>query len=60
MEKPSAEAYVANNKSLVAIPSDFNMSSSATSSAIAFRKGSTSLVNKVNKTVDRIKKAEPR
>ncbi|MCM2649997.1 ABC transporter substrate-binding protein/permease [Lactiplantibacillus plantarum] len=56
MEKPSAEAYVANNKSLVAIPSDFNMSSSATSSAIAFRKGSTSLVNKVNKTVDRIKK----
>ncbi|VDG23900.1 ABC transporter substrate-binding protein/permease [Lactiplantibacillus mudanjiangensis] len=56
MEKPSAEAYVSNNKQLAAIPSDFNMSSSATSSAIAFRKGSTSLVNKVNKTVDQIKK----
>ncbi|MFC6296085.1 ABC transporter substrate-binding protein/permease [Lactiplantibacillus daoliensis] len=56
MEKPSAEAYVSNNKQLAMIPSDFNMSSSATSSAIAFRKGSTSLVNKVNVTVDQIKK----
>ncbi|RRK11219.1 ABC transporter permease subunit [Lactiplantibacillus garii] len=56
MEKPSAEAYVSNNKQLAAIPSNFNMSSDATSSAIAFRKGSTSLVNKVNKTVDQIKK----
>ncbi|AVK60589.1 ABC transporter permease [Lactobacillus sp. CBA3605] len=55
MEKPSAEAYVANNKQLAAIPSKFNMSSSATSSAIAFRKGSTSLVNKVNQTVAEIK-----
>ncbi|CAM3178466.1 ABC transporter substrate-binding protein/permease [Lactiplantibacillus plajomi] len=56
MEKPSAQAYVSNNKSLASIPSHFNMSSSATSSAIAFRKGSTSLVNEVNKTVDQIKK----
>ena len=56
MEKPSAEAYTSNNKNLAAIPSDFDMSSDATSSAIAFRKGSTSLVNKVNKTVDQIKK----
>ena len=56
MEKPSAEAYVSNNKNLAAIPSDFNMSSADTSSAIAFRKGSTSLVKKVNKTVDQIKK----
>ena len=56
MEKPSAEAYVSNNKQLAAIPAGFSMSSSATKSAIAFRKGSTSLVNKVNKTVDKIKK----
>ncbi|MFB9769367.1 ABC transporter substrate-binding protein/permease [Lactiplantibacillus modestisalitolerans] len=56
MEKPSAEAYVSNNKQLAAIPSNFDLSSDATSSAIAFRKGSTSLVNEVNKTVDSIKK----
>lgn len=56
MEKPSAEAYVSNNKNLAAIPSDFNMSAADTSSAIAFRKGSTSLVKKVNQTVDQIKK----
>ncbi len=41
MEKPTAEAYVANNKSLVAVPSHFDLSSSATSSAIAFPKGIT-------------------
>jgi len=58
MEKPTAQAYVSNNKQLAALPSHFDMSSSATSSAIAFRKGSTSLVNKVNKTVDQVKKED--
>lgn len=56
MEKPSAQAYVANNKELAAIPSDFNLSASDTSASVAFAKGSTALVNKANKSVDQIKK----
>ncbi|KRM94198.1 glutamine ABC transporter, substrate binding and permease protein [Lentilactobacillus senioris DSM 24302 = JCM 17472] len=57
MEKPTAEAYVANNKSLVAVPSHFDLSSSATSSAIAFPKGDNTLVAAANKSIAKIKKA---
>ena len=56
MEKPSAQAYVANNKELAAIPSDFNLSASDTSASVAFKKGSTALVAAANKSVDQIKK----
>ncbi|WP_367377081.1 ABC transporter substrate-binding protein/permease [Levilactobacillus cerevisiae] len=56
MEKPSAQAYVANNKELAAIPSNFNLSASDTSASVAFAKGSTALVNKANKSVDQIKR----
>lgn len=55
MEKPSAEAYVSNNKELASIPSDFDLSASDTSASAAFKKGSTSLVNAANKSVDQIK-----
>ncbi|WP_061776745.1 ABC transporter substrate-binding protein/permease [Levilactobacillus senmaizukei] len=55
MEKPSAQAYVANNKELAAIPSNFDLSASDTSASVAFAKGSTALVNKANKSVDQIK-----
>ncbi|GEO65940.1 ABC transporter substrate-binding protein/permease [Levilactobacillus spicheri] len=55
MEKPSAQAYVANNKQLAMIPSHFNLSADDTVAAVAFKKGSTALVNKVNHSVDQIK-----
>lgn len=55
MEKPSAQAYVANNKELAAIPSDFNLNASDTSAAVAFKKGSSALVHAANKSVDQIK-----
>jgi len=55
MEKPSAQAYVANNKELAAIPSKFDLSASDTSASVAFAKGSDALVAKANKSVDQIK-----
>lgn len=55
MEKPSAEAYVANNSQLVMIPSHFDLSAADTSTAVAFKKGSTTLVNAANHSVDQIK-----
>ena len=55
MEKPSAKAYVANNKQLVMISSHFNLSAADTSTAVAFKKGSTALVTAANKSVDQIK-----
>lgn len=58
MEKPSAQAYVANNKQLAMIPSHFNLSASDTSAAVAFKKGSTSLVAAANKSVDQIRKQD--
>lgn len=56
MEKFFVEVYVVNNKSLVVIFSDFNMSFSVMSLVIVFWKGLISFVNKVNKIVDWIKK----
>lgn len=56
MERPTAQAYVANNKSLVAVPSHFKLDSSATSSAIAFPKGATTLVAAANKSIAKIKR----
>lgn len=55
MEKPSAQAYVANNKQLAMIPSNFDLSADDTSAAVAFKKGSTALVTRVNHSVDQIK-----
>lgn len=56
MEKPSAQAYVANNKELAMIPSKFDLSASDTSASVAFAKGSTALVAAANKSVDQIRK----
>ncbi|KRL93240.1 ABC-type amino acid transport system, permease and periplasmic component [Levilactobacillus hammesii DSM 16381] len=56
MEKPSAQAYVANNKELAMIPSKFDLSASDTSASVAFAKGSTALVTAANKSVDQIRK----
>ncbi|NLR10506.1 ABC transporter substrate-binding protein/permease [Lactobacillus sp. ZJLC28-8] len=56
MEKPSAQAYVANNKELAMIPSKFNLSASDTSASVAFAKGSGTLVAAANKSVDQIRK----
>lgn len=58
MEKPSAQAYVANNKQLAMIPSHFDLSASDTSAAVAFKKGSTALVAAANKSVDQIRKQD--
>lgn len=58
MEKPTAEAYAANNKSLVAIPTHFDLNASSTNSAVAFQKGSTTLVNQANKSIATIKKEQ--
>ncbi|WP_125980325.1 ABC transporter substrate-binding protein/permease [Loigolactobacillus iwatensis] len=56
MEKPSAQAYVDNDKSLTMINGNFNLGKGENDTAIGFRKGSTSLVNEVNKSVDQIDK----
>lgn len=58
MEKPSAQAYVSNNKELAMIPSHFDLSASDTSASVAFAKGSTSLVAAANKSVDQIRKQD--
>ncbi|GAK48574.1 ABC transporter permease [Secundilactobacillus oryzae JCM 18671] len=55
MEKPAAEAYVKNDPSLVAISSTYNLDENSSGSAIAFRKGSDSLVTAVNKSLKDIK-----
>lgn len=55
IEKPSAEAYVKNDPSLKMIPSGYSLNKNETGAAIAFKKGSTSLVNAVNKSIDQIK-----
>ncbi|MBU9789957.1 ABC transporter substrate-binding protein/permease [Lentilactobacillus sp. IMAU92037] len=55
IEKPSAEAYVKNDPSLKMIPSGYHLNKNEVGAAIAFKKGSNSLVNAVNKSVDQIK-----
>ncbi|WP_268913845.1 ABC transporter substrate-binding protein/permease [Lentilactobacillus sp. SPB1-3] len=56
IETPSAEAYVKNDKSLAMIPSGYNLNVNEVGAAIAMKKGSTSLVNAANKSIDQIKK----
>ena len=56
MEEPTAKAYVANNKQLLAFDPGFSVSSDQTGSAIAFRKNSPALVAAANKTLAQIKK----
>lgn len=58
MEKPSAKAYVANNHQLAMIPSHFNLSTADTQTAVAFKKGATSLVAAANRSVDQIKQQD--
>lgn len=55
IEKPSAEAYVKNDPSLKMISSGYHLNKNEVGAAIAFKKGSNSLVNAVNKSVDQIK-----
>ncbi|WP_283680363.1 ABC transporter substrate-binding protein/permease [Lentilactobacillus sp. Marseille-Q4993] len=56
VEKPVAEAYVKNDKTLKAIPSGYKMNTNEIGAAIAFKKGSSSLVAAANKSIDDIKK----
>ncbi|WP_040537559.1 ABC transporter substrate-binding protein/permease [Lentilactobacillus parafarraginis] len=58
IEKPSAEAYVKNDPTLKMIPSGYHLNKNDVGAAIAFKKGSTSLVNAVNKSIDQIKKQD--
>ncbi len=55
IEKPSAEAYVKNDPSLKMISSGYHLNKNEIGAAIAFKKGSDSLVNAVNKSIDQIK-----
>ncbi|MGK4059403.1 ABC transporter substrate-binding protein/permease [Loigolactobacillus coryniformis] len=54
MEEPSAQAYVDNDPDLAMIDGKFSLGSGENNTAIGFKKGSTSLVNAVNKSVDEI------
>ncbi len=56
IEKPSAEAYVKNDSGLKMIPSGYDLNKNETGVAIAFKKGSNSLVTAVNKSIDQIQK----
>ncbi|WP_149315697.1 ABC transporter substrate-binding protein/permease [Lentilactobacillus buchneri] len=56
IEKPSAEAYVKNDPSLKMISSGYHLNKNEIGAAIAFKKGSGSLVAAVNKSIDQIKK----
>lgn len=56
IEKPSAEAYVKNDPTLKMIPSGYHLNKNDVGAAIAFKKGSNSLVNAVNKSIVQIKK----
>ncbi|KRK34127.1 ABC transporter substrate-binding protein/permease [Loigolactobacillus bifermentans] len=54
MEEPTAQAYVENDKGLAMVNGKFHLGDGENNTAIGFRKGSTSLVNEVNKSVDQI------
>ena len=56
IEKPTAEAYVKNDPTLKMISSGYNLNKNDVGAAMAFKKGSGSLVNAVNKSVDQIQK----
>lgn len=55
MEEPSAQAYVDNDSNLAMLKnSQFNLGSGENNTAIGFRKGSSALVNAVNRSIDEI------
>ena len=51
LEEPSALAYVSNDKNLAFIDGKFDLDANEQGSAIAFRKGSESLVTAVNQSI---------
>ena len=55
LEEPSALAYVSNDKNLAFIDGKFDLDANEQGSAIAFRKGSESLVTAVNQSIAEIK-----
>lgn len=55
IETPSAEAYVKNDPDLAMIKSSYPLNKNETGSAMAFKKGSDSLVTAVNKSINEIK-----
>ncbi|MCK8627808.1 ABC transporter substrate-binding protein/permease [Fructobacillus cardui] len=54
VEKPVAQAYVANDKNLKMIDSGYQLDINQTGAAIAFAKGNPELVAAVNKSIDKI------
>lgn len=58
VEKPVAEAYAANDNQLVAIDGKYELGDDMQGTAVGFHKGSKTLVNAVNKTLDKIKKGD--
>ncbi|MGX7417676.1 ABC transporter substrate-binding protein/permease [Carnobacterium gallinarum] len=56
LEEPSALAYISNDKNLAYIDGKFELEENQQGSAIAFRKGSASLVSAVNDAIGEIKK----
>ncbi len=56
METPTAKAYVENDSSLAMIPSGYKLNKNDVGAAIAAPKGSTALIDAMNKSVDQIKK----
>ncbi len=56
MEKPTAEAYAANNRGLKILNAHFKLNDDETSTAVALPKGSPVLKAKINQTIARIKK----
>lgn len=56
MDEPTAKAYAANNKGLLAIDPKWKDAGETSGTAIAFPKGSTSLVQAANQTIAKIKK----
>lgn len=58
LEEPSALAYVSNDDSLAYVDGKFELEENQQGSAIAFKKGSTSLVNAVNGSISEIKEQD--
>ena len=58
MEEATAKAYVQNNSNLYAFNSKVKINTNETGTAIAFPKGSASLVAAANKTIAGVKKAD--
>lgn len=56
IEKPVAQAYVAHNKKLAMIDAGYPNDSVESGKAVAAAKGSTSLINAVNQSIDKIQK----